>query len=347
MTTFRNLFIITGLACLTTLPLGILAIRLPSGFASACIYLAVSTLASWLFLYFLRHALHFLPPPKHGWFVVRGGLVDPLICMAVAFPFAEYIVAFCMAFHVARIAAFVLLARHYCDLRPFVRGEATGNPYTYHDGKPNAVDVVFFRSPPTWLGELLSAGSSLRKGDEIPPRHILIALSGWITTLVCLLSQAILFASATQHLPNLPLYLAIFVILALPVIMLMLLIRKRICSYVGSKGAVEFRQHLDGSIETWELLFDDYAHLKQDTTVYYRGFADYQGAYIEQCETRYLENSDGSIKLGYTCNWQDPAKIGTEGTLPDVRMAFWHKIEAVWAVQKTRKAPPEDNQWMN
>ncbi|MDD2500487.1 MAG: hypothetical protein PHN92_06675 [Geobacter sp.] len=337
MTTFRNLFIITGLAFLATLPLGILAIRLPSDFVSVYIYLAVSTLVSWLFLHFLRRTLRFQPPPRHGWFVVRGGLVDPLVCLAVAFPFVEYIVAFCMALHLARVAAFVLLARHYCDLRPFVRGESEDTPYSYHDGKPNAVDAVFFRSPPTWLGELLSAGSSLRRGDEIPPRRVLIALSGWIAILILLLSQAILFASATQHLPNLPFYLAIFIMLALPVIMLMLLIRRRICSYVGSNGAVEFRQRLDGSIETWEARFDDYTHLKKGTDVYYRGFAGYRGAYIEQCETRCFENSDGSVIFGYTCNWQDPTKIGTEGALPDVRMAFWHRIEAVWALRKNKE----------
>ncbi len=331
---FRNLFIITGLSFLAALPLGILAIRLPSGFNSTYLYFAVSTTVSWLFLFTLRRLLAFDAPPKHGWFVARGGLVDPFICLLVAFPFAEGMTSFCMAFHVARFAAFVLLARHYADLRPFVRRASADALWPYHDGKANAPDAVFFRSAPEWLGDVISAGSSLRRGEELPPFRVMLVLAWWIVFMVCLLSLAILFSSPAPHLPNLPFYLAIFAILALFFIMLSLLLRKRICSYVGVNGAVEFSQTLDGSIETWEARFDDFTHLKRGTTVYHRGFAGYRGAYIEQSETRCFENADGSVKNFYSFNWMDSDKTGTSGTLPDVRAAFWNKIEAVWAMHE-------------
>lgn len=338
MTTFRNLYIITGLAFIAALPLGILAIRLPAGINSIYIYCAASTAISWLLLLSLRHLLQFQKPPKHGWFVVRGGIVDPVICMLVAFPFINGNVSLCMAFHVARFAAFVLLARHYADLRPFSRGNSEAVPWPYHDGKPNCPDAVFFHSPPEWLGEVISAGSSLRRGDEIPPFRGLLMLGGWIALLVCLLALAILFAAQDSSLANLPFYLAVFVILAVSTIMPALLVRRRICSYVGINGAVEYRQALDGSSETWEARFGDFAHLKRDTTIYHRGFAGHRGAYIEHSETRCFENADGSIKHYYSFNWTDPDKTGTEGTLPDVRAAFWNKIEAVWAMRETGAA---------
>ncbi|GLI36865.1 hypothetical protein GHYDROH2_03660 [Geobacter hydrogenophilus] len=55
--TFRNLFLITGLAFLAVLPLGILAIHLPSGFNSIYLYATASILVSWLYLYSLRRLL--------------------------------------------------------------------------------------------------------------------------------------------------------------------------------------------------------------------------------------------------------------------------------------------------
>ena len=338
MTIFRNLYIITGLAFLAALPLGVLAIRLPAGINSIYIYCAASTAISWLFLFLLRRFLQFHKPPKHGWFAVRGGLVDPVICMLVAFPFIDGNVSLCMAFHVARFAAFVLLARHYADLRPFSRGNSDRIPWPYHDGKPNCPDAVFFHLPPEWLGEAISAGSSLRRGDELPPLPVLAMLGGWLALLVCLISLSIRYAALDAPPRNLPFYLAVFVILSIFAIFSFLLLRRRICSYVGINGAVEYRQDLDGSIETWEVRFDEFRHLKQTTTVYHRGFAGYRGAYIEHSETRCFENEDGSVKHDYSFNWMDPEKSGTYGVLPDVRAAFWSRIESVWAMRETGAA---------
>lgn len=335
MTNFRNLFIISGLAFLAALPLGILAIRLPGGFSSIYLYAAVSVLVSWLYLYSLRRLLGFDLPPKHGWFIVRGGLVDPVACVLIAIPFAGgtngTIVTFCMAFHVTRLAAFVLLARHYINLRPFVRGNNPAAPWPHHDGRTNGADSSFFRTPPEWLGDVLTAASSLRHGDEVPPGKVILALILWGAALICLLSLAILHASHT-HLSNLPAYLAPYAIFGTFPTLLFLLYRKRICSYVGTNGAIEYQMELDGSVAAWEARYADYRHLKRDTTVYYRGFAGFRSAYIDHCETRCFESADGSVKHYYSFQWQDPSKTGTDGSLPDIRATFWDRIESVWAM---------------
>ncbi len=345
VTRFRNLYIATTLACAAALLLGILAIRLPGeSFTSVCIYFAASTVITYLFFWVLRRTLTFSTPVKHGWFVIRGGLIDPITCLMITAPLAftlfsnagdSFIVLLCMLYHLLRFAAFVLLARHYIDLRPFVRGESSAVPWPHHDGSANAPDAVFFRSPPDWLGEIVSGGSSLRWGDELPPRSAIITLAALATLLVCLLSQAILFAAhEPPYVKNLPVYLMVFSLFITPSIMLILLVRKRVCSFVGANGVVDYKMEFDGSVESWEVRFDEYQHLKKHTTVNYRGFAGIEGAYIGHSESRSFENSDGSVQQVFNYNWEDPASTRTEGTLPDVRATFWKKIEAVWAMME-------------
>jgi len=56
--------------------------------------------------------------------------------------------------------------------------------------------------------------------------------------------------------------------------------------------------------------------------------------HIGHNESRCFTNADGSVKNFFNYNWNDPANISTEGTLPNERGTFWNKIEAIWTMRE-------------
>lgn len=330
---------------------GIYAVRLYSrfdgGWALLLSYLALTTVLSAAYLWSLRRLYSFTAPAKIQWFIVRATAVDPIASLFIlAFIFAilragsssnpndsEYLM---VLYFLIWFLDLVLVGRHFTDLRPFVRGQNVDVPWPHHDGKQNNPEAVFFRSPPEWLGEVISAGSSLRTGEEPPTMRDRVILAIWSGGLGCLLCVVILFATGQGPFLQLVFVLPLYAILG-AIASIILLYRKRVCSYVGTLGAVQFRIDAEGDTDEWSVTFNDFQRLMTDSSHEF-----FNGQYLHTNETRSFENADGSVKKEFNFHWNDTEVTrASRDILPDVQAMFWQKIESVWANREDEQ--PEKN----
>ncbi|NVO00942.1 MAG: hypothetical protein HXX17_16630, partial [Geobacteraceae bacterium] len=335
------LFLQTCLAFIVALASGVVAVRFyPSdglNWTFAICYLSFNALLVTAYLLALRRLYSFTNAPRLQWFIVRGTIVDPIAAtfvMALLLALfmagsgsnprdADYLFVF---YPLLWFLDLVLVGHHFTDLRPFIRGESAAVPWPYYDGKANCPEAVFFRMPPEWLGEVVSAGSSFRGGEELPPLRGALLLAFWGGALGCLLCVSLLYASGIRDFPQLVFVLPIYGMIG-SIAAAIQLFRQRICSYVGTLGAVQFKLEADGALEVWSVLFSDFQHLKRATDHYYK-----TGLYNGTSETRRFENADGSVTKEYSFNWNNPVITrAAPDVLPDVQHAFWNKIETVWA----------------
>lgn len=339
--TYRRLFLQSGSAFVVVLVSGIVAVRCyPAeglNWTFALCYLAFNALLVFAYLCLLRRLYGFTAPARFQWFIVRATLVDPMASIFVM----ALILALLMAgsgsnprdadylfvlFALLWFLDLVLVGRHFTDLRPFVRGESVAVPWPHHDGQGNCPEAVFFRLPPDWLGEVISAGSSLRDGEGLPPLRGTLLLASWSGVLGCLLCVLLLLASGLRPLPQLQFMLPLY-FLSGALAAVIQLFRQRICSYVGGLGAVQYKLDAEGTVEEWGVLFSDFQKLKAGSCNYYAN-----GIYNGTTENRSFENAAGSVKKEFSYNWNNPAITrAAPDILPDVQRAFWHKIETVWA----------------
>jgi hypothetical protein len=157
----------------------------------------------------------------------------------------------------------------------------------------------------------------------------MVCIGFWIAAQACLLAQAILSSIRLPYLANIQFYFIYFVLLTVIPGMIILLVRRRTCSYVGTAGAVQYDMAFDRTVEEWSIRFADCRTLKKSTVNSYRN-----GIYVTTTETRCFETADGGEQL-FSYNWDNPEKISCfiPGVMPDVRATFWQKIESLWAMR--------------
>lgn len=327
-----------GLAAVPALVCGIFAVRLFSGSDAGWInllyYLLLSTPLVVGYFWALRRLYGFATYPRIQWFMVRCVLVDVMYCLVLALFLAAMfnpseIADFCAMYHVIWFVDLVLIGRYFTDLRPFEREQSDRVPWPHHDGKQNCPEAVFFKATPDGIGEIVSAGSSIRAGEEMPELRRIMLLALWGALLACLLSATIVFVSESHDFRVFPFMVPVYFIVGGSAAVI-LLVRKRICSFVGTLGAVQYRQiDADGECDEWSVLYGDFQHLKTGTSHEY-----FNGQYLHSSETRRFETADGSLKNEFCFHWDDSEVTrASRDVLPDVRAMFWQKIESIWAMR--------------
>jgi len=340
----QRYYVQSGLAFVVALLGGLFAVLLYPQFSESWMfmasYLALSAALTSAYLFALRWLYNFNAPARIVWFVLRGTVFDPLASLFVlafilaimffgksgdsvdgSYIFALYILLWFLDL--------VLVGRHFSDLRPFVRGQSASVPWPHHDGGQNCPEALLFHPPPDYIGEVISAGSLLRAGEDFPPLRGRLLLALWTAGLSCLLCVAILVSSGEASFSQLPFVLPLYAIIG-ALASVFMLYRKRICSYVGNLGAVQYRIDVEGDVDEWSVIFSDFQRLRTSGSHEF-----HNGQYLHTSETRCFETSDGG-KKEYYFHWNSPEITrASPDLIPDVQAMFWQKIESIWANRET------------
>ena len=130
-----------------------------------------------------------------------------------------------------------------------------------HVGKPLAKDRIFFAVPSKAIGEIISYYSSMKKNEYPNPQKQL----GCVSALVVVFAALALWASFSLYVKGVE-FIILMVIAVFSALAMGLLITqyKRVCSFVGEKGFVEYmcKDKIDKVQLTRSLLFAEAKELR-------------------------------------------------------------------------------------
>lgn len=113
---------------------------------------------------------------------------------------------------------------------------------TEHSGEPLPADAFFFVSPPTEIGEVVTAHSSVRRGKPLEPTGWRLLLAGGLTAVGDFIIWLVLHSDT--EIGSLLMWMLLF---SVPAFLITFLVSKRtaVCSYAGSLGIARFRLKRD------------------------------------------------------------------------------------------------------
>lgn len=318
----------TSAACCTVLTGGVVAKLLFTANLSAIAlldaYLFITPFLIAGYLYTIIGIYRCPRPEDFFKLILESSLLTPMCAVFILFFFLLLLPGrLCELYCLLWFLVLIRFGRRLADLRPFRRAYSDETPWIHHDGGLNSPDALFFRKPPEWIGEVISAGSSLRRGDELPTQCTVLLLTLWSSGLAFALFGIMAQfpgyrGGAGLSLAELPFLLAVSLVVGILATLIMLF-RLRVCSYVGTLGAVEYRLDRMGAVQVWAVRYDDYQTLKV-VSKHHTWLAVYDGSR----GYRRFESADGTTGKDYSFAWNAVHRAEAQ---PEVQFHFWCRIE--------------------